>query len=64
MIDGCPRLSELLIDITQCPNLDKARSDPSHACADVVGSQKDEAEFQVPEPWSGYIDATPIAKCL
>ncbi len=49
----------LLLAITRCPGLDAARADRSHPCAEVVRSQGP-AGRQVPEPWSGRLDAAPI----
>ena len=49
----------LLLAITRCPDLDAARTDGSHPCAEVVRSQGP-AGRQVPEPWSGRLDAAPI----
>lgn len=48
----------LLLAITRCPDLGAARMDRSHPCAEVVRSQG--ARRQVPEPWSGRLDAAPI----
>ena len=61
MIDARRRHDELLINITRCPNLVEARTDPSHSCAEIVRSQSQSpSNFQVPEPWSGHIDTAPI----
>ena len=49
----------LLLAITRCPGLGAARTDGSHPCAEVVRSQGS-AGRQVPEPWSGRLDAAPI----
>ena len=50
---------ELLVAITRCPEIDRARADCRHLCADIVGCQK-AADFQAPEPWRGRIDTAPI----
>ena len=49
---------ELLVAIVRCPEIDRARADSRHPCADIVGWQK--ADFQAPEPWRGRIDSAPI----
>ena len=50
---------ELLVAITRCPEIDRARADCRHPCAGIVGLQN-AADFQVPEPWRGRIDTAPI----
>lgn len=50
---------ELLLAITHCPEIDKARADAGHPCADIVGLQQPD-QFQKPEPWRGHIDTAPI----
>ena len=49
----------LLLAITRCPYLAAARTDRSHPCAEVVRWQGPTGR-QVPEPWSGRLDAAPI----
>ena len=50
---------ELLLAITRCPEIERARGDAGHPCAGIVGLQPP-AQFQAPEPWRGHIDAAPI----
>ena len=50
---------ELLLAITHCPEIAKARADAGHPCADIVGLQQPD-QFQKPEPWRGHIDTAPI----
>ena len=51
--------NELLLAITRCPEIERARGDAGHPCADIVGLQPPD-QFQAPEPWRGHIDAAPI----
>ena len=50
---------ELLLAITRCREIERARGDAGHPCAGIVGLQPPD-QFQVPEPWRGHIDAAPI----
>ena len=50
---------ELLLAITRCPEVGKARGDAGHPCHGVVCGQEP-GEYQVPEPWVGQIDTAPI----
>ena len=50
---------ELLLAITRCPEIERARGDAGHPCAGIVGLQPPD-QFQAPEPWRGHIDAAPI----
>ncbi len=50
---------ELLLSVTQCPELSRAKRDGSHPCAKIVGVQQGDLRH-LPEPWSGHIDAAPI----
>ena len=50
---------ELLLAITRCPEIERARGDAGHPCAGIVGLQQPD-QFQAPEPWRGHIDAAPI----
>lgn len=51
--------NELLLAITHCPEIAKARANAGHPCAGIVGLQQPE-HFQKPEPWRGHIDTAPI----
>lgn len=51
--------NELLLAITRCPELGKARNDAGHPCNRVVCSQKPD-DYHVPEPWQGHIETAPI----
>ena len=46
---------ELLLRITRCPELAKARLPGNHPCSTIVSIQTG-SNPQVPEPWSGRID--------
>ena len=50
---------ELLLAITRCPELGKARADSRHPCKRVVCWQ-DPDDYHVPEPWQGHIETAPI----
>ena len=50
---------ELLLAITRCPEIERARGDAGHPCHRVVCSQ-DAAGYDVPEPWQGHIETAPI----
>ena len=50
---------ELLLAITRCPELGKARADGRHPCHGVVCFQGPD-DYHVPEPWQGHIEAAPI----
>ena len=50
---------ELLLAITRCPELGKARADSRHPCHCVVCWQ-DPDDYHVPEPWQGHIETAPI----
>ncbi len=53
---------ELLVEIAHCPIVKSIRSGEcpiSSPCKKIVGSQTS-ASFQLPEPWSGQINAAPI----
>ena len=51
--------NELLLAITRCPELGKARADSRHPCNRVVCAQ-DPGDYHVPEPWQGHIETAPI----
>ena len=51
--------NELLLAITRCPEIERARGDASHPCHRVVCFQ-DAAGYHVPEPWQGHIETAPI----
>ena len=53
------RHEELLIAITRCPELAKARAGVSPSCSKIARLQPSD-EYHVPEPWSGRIDTAPI----
>ena len=53
------KTNELLLAITRCPEVPKARADANHPCHGIVCSQQADA-FQAPEPWRGHIDTAPI----
>ena len=53
--------NELLLAITRCPELGKARGDAGHPCNSVVCAQGPD-DYHVPEPWQGHIETAPI--CL
>ena len=50
---------ELLLAITRCPELGKARADGWHPCHGVVCFQGPD-DYHVPEPWQGHIEVAPI----
>ena len=50
---------ELLLAITRCPELGKARADGRHPCHGVVCAQEP-GDYHVPEPWQGQIDKAPL----
>lgn len=50
---------ELLLAITRCPEIVKARGDAGHPCRKIVCSQPADG-FQPPEPWRGHIDTAPM----
>ena len=50
---------QLLLRINRCPEVQSARSSPSHPCAKIVGLQPSSV-FQAPEPWRGHIETAPI----
>lgn len=51
---------ELLLSITRCPELAAARDNAGHPCHRVVCFQQNAADYHVPEPWQGHIEAAPI----
>ena len=51
--------NELLLAITRCPEIERARGDAGHPCHRVVCFQ-DAAGYHVPEPWQGHIETAPI----
>ena len=51
--------NELLLAITRCPELGKARNDAYHPCRRVVCFQGPD-DYHVPEPWQGHIETAPI----
>ena len=51
--------NELLLAITRCPEIERARGDAGHPCRRVVCFQ-DAAGYHVPEPWQGHIETAPI----
>ena len=51
--------NELLLAITRCPELGKARADSRHPCNRVVCAQGPD-DYHVPEPWQGHIEMAPI----
>ena len=51
--------NELLLAITRCPELGKARADSRHPCRSVVCAQGSD-DYHVPEPWQGHIETAPI----
>jgi hypothetical protein len=50
---------ELLLAITRCPELARARALRTGPCSEIAGIQS-KREYHVPEPWSGHIDTAPI----
>lgn len=50
---------QLLLAITRCPELAKARRDESHPCSTIASIQPN-LDYHVPEPWSGHVDTAPI----
>lgn len=50
---------ELLLAITRCPELGKARADSRHPCNRVVCAQGPD-DYHVPEPWQGHIETAQI----
>ena len=59
-IDQQPERTEtLLLAITQCPAIEEAWADRSHACSAIVRLQERD-DYQVPEPWTGHIESAPI----
>ena len=51
--------NDLLLAITRCPELAKARGGAPHPCSEIACLQPSDY-YHVPEPWSGYIDTAPI----
>lgn len=54
---------ELILGISHCDEIKKAREDENHPCHKIVQYQYDENPgniFQHPEPWNGYIDSAEI----
>ena len=51
--------NELLLAITRCPELGKARADSRHPCRRVVCAQGPD-DYHVPEPWQGHIETAPL----
>ena len=51
--------NELLLAITRCPELQRARADAGHPCRRVVCAQEP-GDYHVPEPWQGHIETAPI----
>jgi len=52
-------MNNLLHEITNCPNIEKARLDANHPCHKIVNTQPRD-NFQLPEPWNGNIVDAPI----
>ncbi len=53
--------THLLHEIIACPNLEVSRRDPGLPCHEIVASQDRPNEpFQLPEPWSGFLETAPI----
>lgn len=48
---------ELLYEIADCPLVAESHRLPDHPCRAIVASQPTNNPFQLPEPWSGRIDA-------
>lgn len=51
--------NDLLLAITRCPELAKARGGAPLPCSEIARRQPCD-DYHVPEPWSGHIDAAPI----
>lgn len=52
-------VSDVLVGIARCPEVQRARKIPGHPCKEVVESQ-DPPGTQVPEPWNGDITIAPL----
>lgn len=56
-----PDLRDLALSVSRCSEVERARLDRGHPCAQVVGVQNDRAgEFQVPEGWAGALSTARI----
>lgn len=49
-------IKQLLIDIVMCEELDNIKSE----CKAITSLQREENEWQVPEPWNGDISKSPV----
>lgn len=53
--------ARLLREIIRCPNLSTSRQASGSPCRKIVTSQNNPDEhFQLPEPWSGFLETAPI----
>lgn len=53
-------MDDLLHEIANCPNVCLARQDRSHPCHNIVHTQNQTDDFQLPEPWNGNLLESPI----
>lgn len=51
-------MKNLLLEIANCCEVEKAKSNDCHSCHKIVSSQN--GEFQLPEPWNGHLDNAEI----
>ena len=59
--DRAEQATLLLRQLTQCPEVARARADRRHACSQIVHTQPTFPEgFQVPEPWAGHLYQAPL----
>lgn len=56
------RVESLLLEIARCPVVVECMGGARHPCATIVASQGTDSldQFQVPEPWSGDLERTPL----
>lgn len=52
-------MSELLLSISHCEEVEKALNDSNHECHEIVSFQKEEKRH-LPEPWNGDINTADI----
>ena len=51
-------MKNLLLEIANCCEVEKAKSNDCHSCHKIVSSQN--GEFQLPETWNGHLDNAEI----
>lgn len=54
-------MKKLLLEIARCKEVDNVYKGEFSCCSDIVNSQEvEQKDFQLPEPWRGYIDKAKI----